>query len=147
VVDAVGGPGGGDVALDVRELECALRWRHLQRLEHRRVDHADDERHEGPHTDGENGQHPALAPDVPQQDGSGGERDVEQERDGWQAGVDVGVARAGDDAVVGEVELVAARTYPAAFARAMSARMTEMCAFTEGRTRGVTRWARIPPFR
>ena len=40
-----------------------------------RVDDADDQRHEGPDADGEDGQRPALAPDVEdEQDGRGEDR-------------------------------------------------------------------------
>ena len=100
VVQPVGGAGGRDVALDVRRLERALGRRHLQRLQQRRVDDADDQRHEGPDPDGEHRQRPALAADVEEEDARREDRDVDQQQLGRQPGVHVGVAGAVDVAVL-----------------------------------------------
>ena len=101
VVQVVGGPRGGDVALDVRRLERALRRRDLERLQQRRVDDAHDQRHEGPDPDGQHREGPALAPDVEEQDHGGEDRHVNEQRLRRQAGVHVGVAGAVDVAVLG----------------------------------------------
>src|SRR6185437_1746394 len=104
VVEVVGGTGGGDVPLDVRLLQGALGRVDLQGLEDGGVDDADDEGDEGPDADGEHREGPALASDVVEEDGRGEQGDEEQDLQGWQSGVDVGVAGPPDVAVGGRVE-------------------------------------------
>ncbi len=100
VGQVVGRAGRRDVALDVGRLERALGRRHLQRLQQRWVDDADDEGHEGPDADGQHRQGPTLTPDVEEQDGRREDRHVDEQQLGGQAGVDVGVAGAVDVAVL-----------------------------------------------
>ena len=109
-VDAVeieGLPGGIDISMDVRPLGGELVGLHLEVLDDRRVDGADDERDERPQADRDHGQHPAASPDVPDEQRRGDDRHEDQEVQRGELCLDVGVARTVDDAAVGEVELEA----------------------------------------
>ena len=101
VVQAVGVARGRDVAVDVRRLQRALRRGDLERLQQRRVDDADHQRHEGPDPDGQDRERPALAPDVEEQDHGGEDRHVNEQGLRRQAGVHVRVPGAVDVAVLG----------------------------------------------
>ena len=97
-------PCPGDVSIDVGPLEGRLGRGHLERLEERGVGHPDRQRHEGPETNSQHGQRPALSPDVEQQDDCRQERDPKQQLDGWEPSMDVGVGGTLDVSVVGRGE-------------------------------------------
>ncbi len=94
LVDVVGGAGGSDVARYVRRLQRCLRGADLQRLEDRRVEHADDEGDEDPEPHRDRRQRPAARAYVGEQDHGRGQRKVEEDRHRRHSSVHVGVARA-----------------------------------------------------
>ena len=106
VVDADGGTGGGDVAGDIRLLQLVLGRVDLDRLDDGRVDGPHDDGHEGPESDAEDRQGPAAPTDVDEEDDGGQERDPDEQGESRHPGVDVGVGRPLDVAVLGEVEVV-----------------------------------------
>ena len=99
VVEAHGRPGGVDVALDVGPLEGVLRRVDLEGLDGGRVDGAGGQGHQEPQPDPEDGQRPTLAPDVVDEQDGGGQRHQDEQFEGGQPGVHVGVAGALDVAV------------------------------------------------
>ena len=112
VVDADGGSGGRDVAGDVGLLEGVLRRRDLHGLDDGRVDGTHHHGHERPQPHSEHGKGPAAPADVDEQDHRGEQRDPDEQLQGGQAGVDVGVARSLHVAVLGQVEVVARQDVP-----------------------------------
>ena len=102
-----GGPGGGDVALDVGPFLGGLGGLHPELLHRGRVGGADDHRDEGPHADRDHGQHPAPAQDVDQEQGAREQADQHQQVEGRELGLDVGVAGPVDHAPAGVHQLVA----------------------------------------
>ena len=106
-VEAHGVAGGLDVVRDVRRLAVRLVGPDLELLDERRVAGADQQRHERPQADGDDRIAPAPPPDVDDEQPEREQRDDQQQVDGRQLGVDVGVGGAVDHAPGREVELVA----------------------------------------
>ena len=107
VLDVVGGPRRRDVALDVGPFLIGLVGAHADALHHGRVDGADDDPAEHQQGGRQNREDPAAQDGVGEehqrtQHGNGGE-----DRLGGDPGVVVGVGKAGQQAVVGELEGVA----------------------------------------
>ncbi len=76
-------------------------------LDQRRVDRADHHRDESPQAHRDDRQHPAAAPDVPEEQRGRDDRDEDQQVERGELRIDLGVAGAVDRALGGEVELEA----------------------------------------
>ena len=92
VADAHGRTRGVDVALDVGPFQRVLGRVHLQGLDGGRVDGAGGQRHQEPQSDPQDGQGPALAPDVVDEQHGGGQGHQDEQLERRQPGVHVGVA-------------------------------------------------------
>ena len=97
-----GGPGGRDVATDVRGLPAQLRRIDAQGLIEGRVDEADEDVHQDPQGHCDGGQHPPLLPDVVEEQARGDDGDGDEQGEGRFVGVDAGGGGAVDDVVPGE---------------------------------------------
>ena len=99
--------GGGDVPLDIGAFLGGLGGLDPELLHRGRVGGADDHRDEGPHAHRDDGEDPPPAEDVDQEQGAGEEADEDQQVQGRELGLDVGVAGAVDHPPAGVDELVA----------------------------------------
>ena len=98
--------GGGDVALDVGPLAGQLLGLDPEALEHRRDDAAHDQRHPGQQHDADRGDEQPAPPRPHEEHRGADEGDEEQQLEGRELGLHVGVGGAGDDPAGREQQLV-----------------------------------------
>ncbi len=91
------GPGGRDVAHDVRLFLRQLVRLHLELLDDRGIDRADDDRDESPQADRDDRKHPASPPDVDDEQSRGGDGDDDEQPERGQVRVEIGVGRTVDE--------------------------------------------------
>ena len=109
VVEPHGQARRGDVVLDVLPLAGGLGGLHPQALDDERVDAAHHDRHEGPESHRQRGQHPALEADVHEQQHERQHGDQDEQPVHRQPGVQVGVRGPVHDTRRGRGQLVAAQ--------------------------------------
>ena len=148
VGEAQSGSGGGDVALDERGLPDRLGRLDPEALDEGRVCGPHDHRYEHPQPDGDSGQDPAAPANVIDQQTRGQYRNGNQQIDGRQLRLHVGVGRAVDDTPgrkrdLEPVEVIAHRPDRAA----MAARRIDTWPLTAGVTTAPGTCRRIPPLR